>query len=139
MSITTDCIVGFPTETEQNFQESKGNLKLIHFSDIHIFPFSSRPFTAAGKSKNIVSVFQRKQRFNEINNLNKIEKHKYLVSFIDKTVTVLFEKSPSSTYQVGHSEYFFNVKVLTKIVLTNQLRKIKITKVIDGDVYGVLI
>ncbi|MDR1234500.1 MAG: tRNA (N(6)-L-threonylcarbamoyladenosine(37)-C(2))-methylthiotransferase MtaB [Mycoplasmataceae bacterium] len=139
VSITTDLIVGFPTESNDCFKESLINLKLINFSDMHIFPFSLRPFTAAAKLKNIVSDQQKTQRFTQMSSLNKMFKNQYLNTFRSQTVKVLFEKSTDINYQSGHSEYFFNVKVKTNKHLTNEFHRVKITRIIDNQAFGVLI
>jgi tRNA A37 methylthiotransferase MiaB len=95
-SITTDCIIGFPMETKNNFIESYKNIGKIGFANIHIFPFSSRPFTSANKLPTLISDFEKKQRFIQVDKLRKQLAEKYLEKFIGKTVNVLFEKSKKS-------------------------------------------
>jgi threonylcarbamoyladenosine tRNA methylthiotransferase MtaB len=92
-SITTDCIIGFPTETKNNFMESYKNIEKIKFANIHIFPFSARPFTLASKLPTSINDFEKKQRFIQVDKLRKQLTEKYLKKFIGKTVNVLFEKS----------------------------------------------
>jgi threonylcarbamoyladenosine tRNA methylthiotransferase MtaB len=138
-SITTDYIVGFPTETSEQFIDSLKNLKRIKFSDMHIFPFSSRPFTAASKLKNIVSDYERKTRFIAIDKLNKQFQKGYLKQFIGKKVNVLFEHSNKPNIQSGHSEYFFTTNIKTNKTFTNKMLQVKITSLVDNQLFGTTI
>jgi threonylcarbamoyladenosine tRNA methylthiotransferase MtaB len=70
-SITTDYIVGFCTETLEQFKDSIENLNKIRFSNIHLFPFSSMKGTKAFDFKNIVSNTERTRRFKILSELNK--------------------------------------------------------------------
>ena len=113
VSITTDYMVGFNNETDADFSESIKSLKMIKFSDMHIFPFSMRKFTAISHDKNIVDSTTIKNRFDQVQKLNESIKKKYLKQFINKTVNVLFEKPKDKNIQEGHSNYFFKVYVKT--------------------------
>jgi threonylcarbamoyladenosine tRNA methylthiotransferase MtaB len=138
-SITTDYIVGFPTETIKNFDDSIKELKKLALADIHIFPFSSHKGTKASLLKNIVSDTEKKRRYMIIDALNKKNMAIYLNKFIDKTVDVLFERSSKLNLQYGHSQYFFSVNVRTKKILTNKMLKVKITSVKDNEIFGKLV
>jgi threonylcarbamoyladenosine tRNA methylthiotransferase MtaB len=136
-SITTDYIVGFPNETIEMFNDSLKNLDKICFSDMHIFPYSDREGTAASKIKHIVSDTEKKKRYFIIKNKCETYKNEYLKSFINKTVSVLFEKSDTSV-QAGHSQYFFKVNVISKKKLQNQLLNVKIIKIKNNELIGIL-
>lgn len=136
VSITTDYIVGFPTETSDQFIDSLKNLNILKFSDMHLFPFSSRPFTVASKLKNIVSDSEKKMRFMKINKLNIQLQNEYLRQFIGKTVNVLFENSNKENTQSGHSEYFFMVNINTSQNLTNKLLKVLVVSMTDNQLFG---
>jgi threonylcarbamoyladenosine tRNA methylthiotransferase MtaB len=138
-SITTDYIVGFPTETITDFKQGCKQLTKLNFSDMHLFPYSSRPFTPASKMKNLVSDSEKKNRFLAINDIRKSSEIKYLKQFINKEVNVLFEKPSKSHYQTGHSEYFFKVDVQTEKDLRNNLLKVKIIELIGTQLYGKLL
>jgi threonylcarbamoyladenosine tRNA methylthiotransferase MtaB len=139
VSITTDYIVGFPTETSEQFNDSLKNLEQIKFSDMHIFPFSSRPFTVASKLKNVVSDYEKKTRFIAIDKLNKQTQSNYLKQFIGVVVNVLFEHSNKPGVQTGHSEYFFTVNIKTIKVFTNQMLSVKITSLVGDQLFGTLV
>jgi tRNA A37 methylthiotransferase MiaB len=68
-----------------------------------------------------------------------MNKKKYLQTFINKEVNVLFEHNKEKNVQIGHSEYSFIVKVNTKKSLWNELRKVKIIKMTNNDLFGVLL
>jgi len=119
-SITTDYIVGFNAETKEDFQISLDNLKKLSFADMHIFPFSIRSKTAAALAKNTINESIKRQRFNIVKNLQEEITDKYLKSFINQTVQVIFENSKIVNIQHGHSQYFFEVYVDTNQNLHNQ-------------------
>jgi threonylcarbamoyladenosine tRNA methylthiotransferase MtaB len=138
-SITTDYIVGFPSETKQDFLLSCQNLEKINFADMHIFPFSARPFTPASKLPSLVSDYEKRQRFNKINEIRKQSQAKYLKQFINKNVHVLFEHSTNPHLQIGHSEYFFKVAIKTNQNLVNKMKLVKITKLENLQLFGELL
>jgi threonylcarbamoyladenosine tRNA methylthiotransferase MtaB len=135
-SITTDYIVGFPTETSKLFKDEVINLSKLKFASMHIFPYSSRKNTAASKYKNQVSDYQKHQRFTIVNEIKHECEKQYLKQFINKVTTVLFEKSKEKDIQIGHSEYCFSVKVKTNQSLTGELHKVKITELKNNHLFG---
>lgn len=139
VSITTDYMVGFNNETDEDFKTSIKSLKMIKFADMHIFPFSMRKFTAISRDKNIVDSTTIKNRFNQVCKLNESIKRNYLKQFINKTVEVLFERPKDKNIQEGHSNYFFKVYVKTCKPLHGQINLVKITKIINNKLYGELI
>jgi threonylcarbamoyladenosine tRNA methylthiotransferase MtaB len=138
-SISTDVIVGYPTETETDFKESFSNINKLKFADMHIFPYSIRNNTVAARLKNIVSDKQKRDRFDKIDTMNDKNKKMYLKNFINKIVNVIFEKPKDANIQQGHSEYYFMVYVNTKQNLYRKKIKIKIIKLIGDKLFGVAI
>lgn len=105
--ITTDIIVGFPTETEQAFENSMEFAKQIKFSDIHVFPYSSRKGTAAGKLKTLSSeiVSQRQKALSEI----KFQlKREFLLETLKTEQKVLFENKEDGMW-CGHTPNYVKV------------------------------
>ncbi len=139
VSITTDYMVGFNNETDADFSESIKSLKMIKFSDMHIFPFSMRKFTAISHDKNIVDSTTIKNRFDQVQKLNESIKKKYLKQFISKTVNVLFEKPKDKNIQEGHSNYFFKVYVKTCKQLHGQDKLVKIKSLVGNNLFGEII
>lgn len=139
ISISTDYIVGYPLETETIFEENLKTLDSLNFCDMHIFKYSDRKNTVASTLKKLnnqkeINIWQKK-----ITELNNINKKRYLMQFIGKTVNVIFENKFNKNFNFGHSEFFFTVKVETNINLSNQLKKVKITDFINDELYGCII
>ena len=129
-AITTDIIVGFPTETEEQFVASMNFAKRIGFSDIHCFPYSSRKGTVAGKwqvlSKAVLT--DRAKRMGEVK--NQLIKD-YLTAQICKPLQVLFETCDENGIWCGHTENY--VKVYSKNGEKNTLKTIVPTRLyLDG-------
>ncbi|GHU31489.1 hypothetical protein FACS1894166_03030 [Bacilli bacterium] len=139
IAITTDMIVGFPTETQADFNETIKNLMKIKFANIHLFPYSSRPFTVASKMKNVVSDTEKKLRLIKLSTINQQSVNQYLKKFIGKIVKIIFEHSKEKGVQLGHSEYSFTVKVKTKYDLNRKCKMVKVTKLTNGQLFGKLI
>jgi tRNA A37 methylthiotransferase MiaB len=93
----------------------------------------------ASKIKSVVADAEKTKRFKMINGLKQNWTSQYLNQFIGRKVNVLFEKSKLKNIQSGHSEYFFNVFVKTKKILTNKLLEIKITSQINNRLLGEII
>ena len=110
-AITTDIIVGFPTETEEAFQNTLKFVEEVGFSDVHIFPFSAREGTKACEmpkiDKKIVNC--RKAELKEIRDkLNK----KYLILMLNSLQNVIFETTVNG-FKVGYSQYYVRIYVQT--------------------------
>jgi threonylcarbamoyladenosine tRNA methylthiotransferase MtaB len=135
-SITTDYIVGYPSETIDNFNLSIKNLDKLKLSNMHLFPFSLHKGTKAEEITNLVSENEKKRRFGILRSLNKKNNEKYFKKFIGKKVSVLFEKSNEKGIQQGHSQYFFSVKVKTKAILTNKMINTRIIDINDTCLLG---
>ncbi|MBI4298880.1 MAG: tRNA (N(6)-L-threonylcarbamoyladenosine(37)-C(2))-methylthiotransferase MtaB [Chloroflexi bacterium] len=93
VSITTDVIVGFPGETEEDFQETLSFCEQMNFADIHVFPFSSRPGTSAAYYKDKVDPTTKGQRMVRMLDLAKAQAAVFRASFIGTIRPVLWERS----------------------------------------------
>ena len=109
-TITTDIIVGFPTETEQNYLNTEKFCSSVRFSDLHIFPFSAREGTVAAKFKKLPSsvVVEREKRLFKIKKELRNEHFKRNIGLKHK---VLIEQKVGE-YYVGYSENY--TKIYTK-------------------------
>ncbi len=119
--ITTDIIVGFPTETEENFLETVDLVKKVKFSDIHPFPFSSRSGTVASKMQDLPSDI-KKQRLDKLLVLKKECKENFANKLKGKTLNFLCEEEKDGFYQ-GYTENYLRVYLKEKVEIG------KITKV----------
>lgn len=108
-AITTDLIVGFPTETDQDFEETVEFLKQVGFSDVHVFPYSKREGTVASRwgviDGNIV-----KQRIKEINQVCQKMKEDYIISNFNKPLTLLIEEFDGENY-IGYTQNYIKCKL----------------------------
>lgn len=118
INITTDVIVGFPTETEENFKETIKNIKEIKFGKVHVFPYSKRNGTAAAKMKDIVSSIEKKNRSKELINLSLDLEHNYYLKFIGQKVKVLIEEVNENN-SIGYTSNYIKV-IIDKKLKQNQ-------------------
>ena len=132
VNITTDLIVGFPGETDEDFAETMANLKEIGFSKIHTFPYSKREGTLAATMKQVNDTVKKK-RVLEILKLSDILENKYYEKFIGSTVEVLVEEENS-----GFTDNYIRVNFAQKVP-NNTFIKVKITNVTDTTVNGEVI
>ena len=137
INITTDLIVGFPTETLENFNESLETVNRIKFGKVHVFPFSLRNGTGAAHMKNIVSDNDKKKRTHEMIELsNKLEEEYYL-KFLNKEVNVLIEEV-FDNMSIGHTSNYIKVVIKEKLE-HNKDYLVKIVKIDKSCVEGKLV
>lgn len=107
--ITTDIIVGFPTETEQDFNDTLKLIERVKFSDIHPFPFSPRSGTVAYKMQDLPQNV-KKERLNKLLEIKAGLKKDFAKSMVDKELNFLFEEQKDG-YFVGYSENYLRLYV----------------------------
>ena len=138
ISLTTDLIVGFPGETEEDFNETINTLKEINFTKIHTFPYSIREGTPAAKMEDQVNGIVKKERVREVINLNKLQERKYYENYIGKTLEGLVEVHKDSRVIVLTSNYIS--VIVDSNIESNTIVKVKIDRVDnDNNVYGKLL
>lgn len=120
ISVTTDIIVGYPTETDQDFKDSLENVKLIGFNELHVFPFSKRDGTQAAILKELNGKIVD-QRVNEMIELSNDLANQYAKRFENKTMEVLFEVN-----NIGFTDNYLRVRVNSEKDLTNKLVNVKL-------------
>lgn len=110
-SITTDVMVGFNEETQEDFYDSLNFVKEIRFEKVHVFPYSRREGTNASKKGDSVSKKEKERRAEiMINEAEKIRK-KYFNSLINKTVCVLFENEAEKGIYQGYTKNYTPVRL----------------------------
>ena len=134
ISITTDIIVGFPEETDENFQETLDFARKMEFAKIHVFPFSLREGTKAEELKEVPSNI-KKERVKKLIQLSEELEIKYLEKFIGKNVEVLVEKCENNL-SIGHTGNYLRVLINEKIE-PNTLVKVKIIERNANNLKGV--
>ena len=111
-ALTTDVIVGFPGETEEEFRESKAFLEKVNFYETHIFKYSRRQGTKAAEMKDQVPEPVKTERSNQLIALGKVNKKAFEDRLIGQTVEVLMEEEiqrDSETWQIGHTREYVKV------------------------------
>ena len=128
ISITTDIIVGFPSETEELFKETVDTVNKIRFSKIHVFPFSLRKGTKAEELPNHIDDKIKKDRVKELIMLSKELEVEYFNKFIGKKVEYLPEIYKEG-YVIGHTGNYLSVKTNGTIEDINNIKEVIIKKV----------
>ena len=127
VALTTDIIVGFPGETEEEFNTTYEFLSKIKFSKMHVFKYSQRKGTVAAKMKNQVNPQIKEERSSkliELSNKNEIE---FLDNNLGKELEVLFETKTQNGYTEGHTTNYITVKSKGEN-LENTIKRVKILK-----------
>jgi len=109
-SFTTDVIVGFPGETDEEFAKTYEFLKEIDFYRLHVFKYSPRRGTVAEKMPNQIDGNEKEERSNKLIELSNSTENKHNQSYIGKTVKVLFEEFEDGFFK-GHTTNYMMVKV----------------------------
>lgn len=128
-ALTTDVIVGFPGETEEEFKESMAFVDKVDFYETHIFKYSKREGTKAAAMEHQVDEQVKTKRSGLMLELDKEKSRKYEDSFIGNTVEVLMEEPVSrgqETYMTGHTREYIKIALKTEENLRNQNVLIKI-------------
>ena len=134
ISLTTDLIVGFPNEGEEEFNETIDTLKEIGFTKIHTFPYSKRKGTPAAIMDNQVSPEEKKKRVHRILDLSNEYEHNFYESKIGKIYDGVVEVHSNGT-TIVHTSNFIPV-IINDIVEEGTIVNVKIEKVEDLKVYG---
>ena len=130
--LTTDIIVGFPGETDEEFNITYNFLEKIKFYKMHVFKYSIRKGTVASKMDNQVSndiKDVRSKALIELSNKNELE---YLNSYLNKKEKVLFEDREGEFIK-GHTENYLLVKVKTNKDIENTINEVKLNSIIDNN------
>ena len=135
ISITTDLIVGFPSEDDNDFNDTINTLNNIKFTKIHTFPYSKRDHTKASVMSNQVDGNIKKKRVSMVLELSNSYEYQYYNKYVDMVMDGVSELKDDGT-SVVHTSNFIPVIIKDKID-NNSIVKVKINKVEAGNkVYG---
>ena len=123
--LTTDIIVGFPGESDREFNITYEFLKKIKFYKMHIFKYSPRKGTKAAIMENQISGDIKEKRSKLLLELSDLNEISYLKQYINKEVKVLFEEYDGEYYK-GHTENYIMVKKKSNIDLSNKIINVEI-------------
>lgn len=136
VSITTDVIVGFPGETEEEFQETESFIKEIEFSKLHVFPFSPRRGTVAADMPNQVEKSVKADRSHRLIQLSQKLEKSFREKFMNTTQNVLFEEKKGHNKYEGLTENYIRVLVESEENLHNKIAPVKLLKNMDDVIFG---
>lgn len=123
--LTTDIIVGFPGETEEDFEDSVSIVKEVGFSKIHVFKYSKRKNTPAAKMNNQVDGNIKKKRSDKLIKVGEIYSEKFKRLNMNIPKSVLFEEQHDNEYY-GYTTNYIRVKAKSDVDLTNKIKQVEI-------------
>ncbi|MDE5569402.1 MAG: radical SAM protein, partial [Ruminococcus sp.] len=124
VAFTTDVMVGFPQETEEEFVESMTFIEKVGFAKIHVFQYSPRNGTIASQLNGQIPKNIKAERADRMKSLGEKLHRQYMRSLVGKTVPVLFERENSDNFHQGHAPDYTLIKILrqnSKKSLRNQI------------------
>ncbi|WP_394011653.1 tRNA (N(6)-L-threonylcarbamoyladenosine(37)-C(2))-methylthiotransferase MtaB [Anaerococcus cruorum] len=134
--ITTDIIVGFPGETEENHKQTMDFVNEIKFSKTHLFKFSPREGTRAAKMGDQINGNIKKDRLHDLEKIEESNREEFLEKQIGKVLSVLVEsKSDLEGYSGGYSTNYLKVNVKEDIP-ANTIIDVKITEIVNDELVG---
>ena len=123
--LTTDIIVGFPGETDEEFETTKKFLEEIKLYKMHVFPYSKREGTVAAKMENQIDGNIKEERSKELIELSNKNQEEYNKTYIGRKVEVLFEEKDGEYYK-GHTQNYIMVKYKTDENLENTIKEVEV-------------
>lgn len=136
-AITTDVIVGFPGETEEEFLETKRFLERIHFYEMHVFKYSRRKGTAADKMEGQTPDGIKGKRSEELLLLDKKMSGQYREKLMGEETSVLFEEKiliNGEEYFIGHTRTYVKVAVKSENDLKNCIQNVKTERYLTDEI-----
>lgn len=137
-AVTTDVIVGFPGETEEEFNITKKHLEKVCFYEMHVFKYSRRKGTAADKMPDQIPENIKSERSTELLELNEILSNRYREKYIGKKVKVLLEENhiiENKKYIIGFTDTYVRVALENpeEKLYTNQIVNVRVKKLFEKD------
>ncbi len=125
-AVTTDVIVGFPGETDEEFEQSVAFCGRAGFARMHVFPFSPRPGTLAAEMAGAVPVGVMRTRLNVMHDLAQRSRREYVDALVGRAVEALWEEetSPGSGEYTGTSENYLRLISRSDVPLHNVLERV---------------
>lgn len=127
VAITTDIIVGFPGETEEEFAESYDFCRELQFARIHVFPYSPRPGTAASQMSGQVGARVKRERSEKMLALAQASAEKFREQFVGRTMPVLWETKAGGVWS-GLTGNYLKAYTRSNNDLTNKLLAVRLVE-----------
>jgi threonylcarbamoyladenosine tRNA methylthiotransferase MtaB len=134
IALTTDVIVGFPGETDENFQESFDFVREIGFAKVHVFPYSKRVGTKAALMDGQVPEQAKKQRAKKMQDLSDELREEFFESQVGQVMPVLFEQKVRgrTDFWEGFTPNYIKVRVCFDGDLLNEIADVRLGRLADG-------
>ncbi|MBO8159150.1 tRNA (N(6)-L-threonylcarbamoyladenosine(37)-C(2))-methylthiotransferase MtaB [Thermosyntropha sp.] len=139
IAFTADVMVGFPTETEKDFEDTYELLNSLPVYDLHVFKYSRRPGTKAAQMISAVTEEEKQKRSEELIKLADKKRTNFISRFLGHEIMLLVERKWGIKSYIGLSDNYIEVEFFSENDLTGELTKVRIEKIEDGKVYGSLI
>lgn len=138
-TFTTDIIVGFPGETDADFEETLEVMKTVRFTKVHMFPYSERKRTKASTFSGKVSSDLIQKRKQEVLRLSENLAFELRQEYIGRVLPVLMEGKEDNGFQCGHTENFLNVEVQSSQLKPNDIVNVQLIENTPFGLRGVLV
>lgn len=138
-TLTTDVMVGFPMETDEDFKESLEFVKSVKFEKVHVFPYSLRPGTKAAEFTPQIEKSVKEERARIMIEETEKIRREFMLSQIGKTVNVLIESKTHDGCLGGYTENYLPVRIKCDREIWGEIHKVKITSTEDEYCLGELI
>ena len=137
-TFTTDLMVGFPGETENDFEKSLEIIEKAEFLKVHVFPYSRRPGTLADKYLGQISKNVKTERVKKAIEFSEKISKMVLSKFIGKTLDVLFENKDENGFYEGYTSNYIYVKVKSDKDLIGNIERVELLKIDKNFCIGML-
>jgi len=140
VAITTDIMVGFPGESDEEFEQTYLFCQQAGFANIHVFPFSPRPDTLAANMPGQVKDSVKQERNQRMLELSRVLRQRFREKFLGKTMPVLWEKEvrPGSRIYSGLTSNYIKVYAPSENPLYNKITRARLVKLFDEGAWGEL-
>jgi threonylcarbamoyladenosine tRNA methylthiotransferase MtaB len=140
-AITTDIMVGFPGESDEEFEQSYSLCQQAGFANIHVFPYSPRPETAAATMPQQIKDKVKQERNRRMLELARSSRRKFCEQFLGQTMPLLWEKetSPGSEIYSGLTGNYIRVLAHSEKTLDNEITSVKLVGFHNPEMRGELV
>jgi threonylcarbamoyladenosine tRNA methylthiotransferase MtaB len=141
VAITTDIMVGFPGETDEEFEQSYSFCRQAGFASIHVFPFSPRPETAAARMPRQIKDKIKQERNQRMLELSRGSQRRFCQQFLGQNMPVLWEKetSPGSSTYSGLTGNYIRVFAHSQKPLSNEITPVELVEFRNQGIWGELV
>lgn len=136
IAVTTDVMVGFPGETEEQFEKTRWMMEEVRYRKVHVFKYSDREGTKASELSEKISPELKEQRSKKLLDLGRQLSENYVQAFIRKKLEVLAEKTLANKLLTGLSDNYIRVSFEGEEKLKGQLVEVMVERIDQLNLYG---